>query len=74
VKNRYEKFRGIGSYSRHFRRIIYSEVEQLQTAVAIGLETVKRSDRIRNIAKPVKRNKGKSKMKPDDSTGFDSVD
>jgi acetyl-CoA carboxylase carboxyl transferase alpha subunit len=60
TKNRYEKFRGIGSYSSHFRRIIYSEVEQLQNAVAVGVEAVKKSERIRTIAKPIRKNLGKN--------------
>lgn len=62
-KNRYEKFRGIGSYSRHFRRIIYREVEQLQIAVAFRVEAVKNSEKIRTLAKPAKRNKRKSTLK-----------
>jgi acetyl-CoA carboxylase carboxyl transferase subunit beta len=60
TKNRYEKFRGIGSYSSHFRRIIYSEVEQLQNAVAVGVQAVKKSERIRTIAKPIRKNLGKN--------------
>ena len=72
IKNRYEKFRGIGSYSRHFRRIIYREVEQLQTAVTVGLEAVKKSETIRTISKPAKRNKAKNKPNSANPTEGDS--
>ena len=74
TKNRHEKFRGIGSYSSHFRRIIYSEVEQLQNAVAVGFEAVKKSERIRTIAKPVRKNHGKSDDTPANSAKHDLGD
>ena len=74
TKNRYEKYRGIGSYSRYFRRIIYREVEQLQLAVAVGVEAVKKSDRIRTFTKSAKKNKGKSNAKPMHSPKTDPTD